>query len=259
MAAQLKDVITYLDDILDLWSFPDDASNNGLQFQGTNEVAKAVFAVDACEAVFTIAADLDADFIFTHHGISWGPGIKRISGITARRITALAANGISLYAAHLPLDANPLIGHNALISNMLGLTEMEPFGNYHGDKIGFKGTLPKPMTSSAIAKLLDRELPSEPGHVEIIGNASKKVSQVAVISGGGAWVDLFDEIFDSDVECLITGEAGHQVFHPALETGTNIITLGHYRSEIPGVLAVMNSLSQHFGIETEFIDIPTGK
>lgn len=253
----LKEVVTFLDDILELDKYPADASNNGLQFQGVNDVRKAVFAVDACEAVFTIAADIDADFIFVHHGISWGNGIKRIQGVQSKRITALAANGISLYGAHLPLDANPLIGHNALLSNIIGLNNLKPFGNYHGHKIGFQGTLEKPMTPRAVFQLLDKHLPSK-GDGSIIGNPTEKISNIAVISGGGAYVELFDEIYDSEVECLVTGTAGHEVFHPALETGTTIITLGHYRSEIPGVIAVMNSLAQHFGIETEFVDVPTG-
>lgn len=255
--AALKEIITYLDNILELGSYPQDSSNNGLQFQGMNEVKKAVFAVDACEAVFTIAADLDADFIFVHHGISWGSGIKRIQGIQSKRISALASNGISLYAAHLPLDANPLIGHNALIANMLGLKDIIPFGDYHGYKIGFSGTLPKAMPPRSVMNLLDKELPSE-GECRIIGNPTEKMTKIGIISGGGAWVDLFDEIYASEVECLITGTAGHEVFHPALETGTSIITLGHYRSETPGVIAVMNSLAQAFDIETEFIDLPTG-
>ncbi len=62
----------------------------------------------------------------------------------------------------------------------------------------------------------------------------------------------------SEIECLITGEAPHEVYHPSLETGIHILTLGHYRSETPGVIAVMNTLREHFNLETEFIDFPTG-
>ena len=53
----LKEICDYLDDLLEISRFPHDPSNNGLQFQGVNEVHKAVFAVDASEAVFNIAAD----------------------------------------------------------------------------------------------------------------------------------------------------------------------------------------------------------
>ena len=83
--ASLKEILTFLDNILEIGEYPDDPSNNGLQFQGRNEVRKAVFAVDACEALFTIASDLDADFIFVHHGISWGNGFRRMSFPQRRR------------------------------------------------------------------------------------------------------------------------------------------------------------------------------
>ena len=60
------------------------------------------------------------------------------------------------------------------------------------------------------------------------------------------------------MEALITGEFTHEIWHPALESGTSVLGLGHYRSETPGVIAVMNAVREQFQIETEFIDIPTG-
>ena len=112
--ASRTDLVRFLDTILELSSWPDDPSNNGLQFAGSGTVERAVFAVDASAELFRIAAERHADFIFVHHGFSWGSGIRRIDGILADRITTLAKNGISLYAAHLPLDAHPRFGHNAL-------------------------------------------------------------------------------------------------------------------------------------------------
>ena len=251
-----NDIAQFLDLILELDRWPDDPSNNGLQFAGDAEVAKAVFAVDASAELFCRAADLDAGFIFVHHGISWGSGIRRIDGILAERIKLLAANGISLYAAHLPLDANPRFGHNARLSDMIGLAERRTFGTYHGKQTGFRGILPESKTISELAQILDRALPSS-GDFGFVGDPSQEVKSVGIISGGGAWPDLFDEFADDHLDCLITGEATHEVFHPAKESGTVILTLGHYRSETPGVFAVMDLVKSKFGIETAFIDIPT--
>ena len=33
---------------------------------------------------------------------------------------------------------------------------------------------------------------------------------------------------------------------------------GHYRTEIPGVLNVMNAVAEEFGIECAFRELPTG-
>ena len=254
--ASRNDIAQFLDHILELDRWPDDPSNNGLQFAGDGEVSMAVFAVDASAELFRKAAELHAGFLFVHHGISWGSGIRRIDGILAERVTLLAKNGISLYAAHLPLDANPRFGHNARLSDMIGLAERRTFGTYHGKQIGFQGVLPAVKTVSELAEILDNALPSS-GPYGIIGDPGQRVESVGVISGGGAWPDLFDEISMEHVDCLITGEATHEVFHPAMETGTAILKLGHYRSETPGVFAVMDLVKSKFGIETEFLDIPT--
>ena len=254
--ASRNDIASFLDKILELDQWTDDPSNNGLQFPGDAEVAKAVFAVDASAELFCKAADLDAGFIFVHHGISWGSGIRRIDGILADRVKLLAANGISLYAAHLPLDANPCFGHNARLSAMIGLADRSPFGTYHGKKIGFRGVLPETKTVSELAQIFDKALPSS-GDFGFIGDPAREVKSVGIISGGGAWPELFDETAPSPVDCLITGEATHEVFHPAKEYGTTILTLGHYRSETPGVFAVMDLVKSKFGIETVFVDIPT--
>ena len=252
--ASRNDIVRFLDHILELDQWPDDPSNNGLQFSGDAEVEKAVFAVDASAELFCKAADLDAGFIFVHHGISWGAGIRRIDGILAERIKLLAANGISLYAAHLPLDANPRFGHNARLSDMIGLTGRRTFGSFHGRQIGFRGVLPESKTVSELAQILEKALPSS-GPFGFVGDPGQKVKSVGIISGGGAWPDLFEE---DHVDCLISGEATHEVFHPAKESGTTILTLGHYRSETPGVFAVMDLVKSKFGIETAFLDIPTG-
>ena len=250
------DLVQFLDQLLELDRWPDDPSNNGLQFEGDSEVEKAVFAVDASAELFCKAADLDAGFIFVHHGISWGSGIRRIDGILANRIKLLAANGISLYAAHLPLDANPRFGHNARLSDMIGLADRRPFGTYHGRQIGFRGVLPGEKTVAELAKILDAALPSS-GPLGVVGDAAQTVKTVGVISGGGAWPDLFDEIALDHLDCLVTGEATHEIFHPAKENGTAVLTLGHYRSETPGVFAAMDLVKSKFGIETVFVDIPT--
>ncbi len=251
--ASRNDIARFLDQILELDQWCDDPSNNGLQFAGAADVAKAVFAVDASAELFCKAADLDADFIFVHHGISWGSGIRRIDGILADRVKLLASNGISLYAAHLPLDANPRFGHNARLADMIGLADRVTFGEYHGKMIGFRGVLPEPKSVSELARILDKALPSS-GPFAFVGDPSQVVESVGVISGGGAWPDLFDA---DHVDCLVTGEATHEVFHPAKESGTAILTLGHYRSETPGVFAVMDLVKSKFGIDTVFVDIPT--
>lgn len=253
----INEVSAYLNEILNLDAFRNDSSNNGLQFEGSRNVTKAVFGVDACAGLFVDAADADADFIFVHHGLSWGGSLKRITGVDAERIAVLAANNISLYAAHLPLDANPEFGHNIQMARLLGLEKIAPFGWYDGYRIGFAGQLRRMAKVEDVAELLNEKLPSE-GDLSIIGESSRKVKKIGVISGGGAFPALFSEMRAEGIDCLVTGEFTHQSYHYALETGISIIVLGHYRTEIPGVLAVRELLEEKFGIPCAFMDLPTG-
>ena len=255
--AELNDIVRFLDELLKVKDFPQDASNNGLQFEGSRTVEKAVFGVDGSNALFSIAADLDADFVFVHHGISWGPSLKRIVSLDARRISMLAANSISLYAAHLPLDAHPEVGHNAQLVRMLKLKDVKPFGWYAGKAIGFSGTLPRTVSLAKVYETLDKKLISE-GDFFCFGEMETKVSKVGVISGGGAFPEAFAEAFEQGIDCLITGEMGHSAFHYAREAGVSVLAMGHYRTETPGVLELMARVKKQFGIEVEFIDLPTG-
>lgn len=255
--ASLKEVVSFLDTELELSKFSADSSNNGLQFEGSHEVKTAVFGVDACAELFSAAADADADFIFVHHGISWGGSLKQIRGVEAQRVTMLASNSMSLYAVHLPLDAHPKIGHNAKLASILDLRDIRPFAEYCGVPIGFYGVLPKKLTAADIASKLDRKLPSEGGEYDIIGDSEWKNSVVGVVSGGGAWPSLFNETKALGIECLVTGCAEHESYHPAIESATTVVSMGHYRTETVGVLEVMELIGSKFKLKTKFIDIPT--
>ena len=112
----LSQLVRHLDETLRLADFASDCSNNGLQAEGKREVRRAVFGVDACQALFLEAERRDADFIFVHHGMSWGANPRRFTGIVAARLRMLFAGNRSLYAAHLPLDAHPVGVRTAALS-----------------------------------------------------------------------------------------------------------------------------------------------
>ena len=88
-----------------------DRSLNGLQVSNrTGKVTKIAFAVDASLEAFKRAAQHGADMLFVHHGIFWGTE-KTITGDYFRRLSFMLENNLSLYAAHLPLDMDPLLGN----------------------------------------------------------------------------------------------------------------------------------------------------
>ena len=119
--AALREICDFLDSLFCGCRFEDDASNNGLQVEGAPEVRTVAFAVDACRATIERAIDAGAGMLVVHHGLSWGGGLRRITGIDAVRIGLCMKDGLSLYAMHLPLDAHPEIGNNAVLAARMGL------------------------------------------------------------------------------------------------------------------------------------------
>ena len=250
---KLENLVSYLDNLLALDKFSRDASNNGLQVEGNAEVTRAVFGVDACQELFDAAAEKKADFIFVHHGMSWGSEPRRFSGIVAKRLSTLFQNGISLYAAHLPLDAHPEVGNNAQLADMIGLKELTPFFEYSGVDIGFSGVLKTAVSCHFLAEHLGKKLSVEP---VIYGDAQREVSKIAIVSGGGGLGGL-EDAYVRNCDLLITGEFDHTMYHPRKEMNVNVISLGHYASETVGPCAVMQRIKENFNIPVEFINIPT--
>lgn len=234
-----------------------DFSNNGVQCEGAETVSKAGFAVDACVATFEEASRRGCRYLFCHHGISWGGGIARVTNYNYHRLKTLMDGEMTLFAMHLPLDAHPDLGNNAVLSEMLGIPrgERQPFGVFQGSTIGFSGMLPKPLALQDVAGLLDDRLDTQ-CRIFDFRNAAP-IRKVGIVSGGGA--GCIDEAARNGIDCLITGEMPHQYYHYAREQGLDVIAGGHYATETTGPRAVMAAVQRQFPeLLCEFIDIPTG-
>lgn len=229
----------------------EDYSVNGLQVQGTQTVRKIALATDAALSVYQKAAQAKCDMVIAHHGLVWG-GIKAVTGRYYEHIKFLIDHEINLYAAHLPLDANPTLGNNAQLALMLQLDNLKPFGAYHGTRLGYAGTLSTPVTAEALAQTMQREIGGEP---LILPFGPKTIQSVGIVSGGGS--STLPEAIENGLDCFITGEGKHEDHHLALEGRINVLYLGHYQSETVGVKALGRDLENQFDVETVFIDEPT--
>ena len=246
----------YTDDLskrLMIDSFPFDYSLNGVQIGAPDrELKKVAFSVDASFDTINMAAEGGADVLVVHHGLFWGSPIA-ITGTHYRRVKRAIDSGLTLFAAHLPLDAHPMYGNNAQMALTLGMREFDPFGDYKGIKIGFKGKLPFPMTIPEISRLLGF---SDEGGMQVIKFGRDMIESVGIISGGAG--DDVDQAIRANLDLFITGTAPHEVFHTVKENGTNLLAGGHYRSEVFGVKALMRLTEKEMGIESFFIDAETG-
>lgn len=230
-----------------------DASLNGLQVgREEKELKKIAYAVDASMESFRRAVELNADLLFVHHGLYWGRVIP-VVGDFYRRMEILIKEDLALYAAHLPLDLHDKLGNNAGIARALGMKKLEPFGEYKGIHIGWKGTFTEPVTGHEI---VSRLFGSWEESVKLLPFGPDKIKTAAIISGSAP--HELNQAVEAGVDLFITGEAGHVLYHTALEAGINVICGGHYATEVYGVKLLAEKISKELSIETIFIDVPTG-
>ncbi len=231
-----------------------DQALNGLQIEGDRPVRVVATAVDASLATFQAAHKAKADLLLVHHGLFWGKPYAW-TGMHAQRIKALFQAGIGLYASHLPLDAHPRLGNNVLLARGLGLKLLKPFGVYHGQTIGVRGTFSRPLSRKELSQKISTLLHIRP---KVLTFGPEKIRTAAIVSGGGS--DMVQQAWETSPRCdaFITGEASHITYHPCQEAGLNLFLAGHYATETLGVKALGQCLEKKYGIRSIFLDLPTG-
>jgi len=251
--ASLLEISSYLSGELELSKYPD-SSVNGIQVEGGAEIKKICVSVDAGLSVVQAAVNAKADLLLVHHGILWGGG-PPVVGVHKKLLELLIVNKITLYAAHIPLDAHTEYGNNFCLARFLGFGELQQSLEYQGQKIGCKGVNTPRLSISKIEELL-AELPGGSAPILSLNFGPNPPQKIAICSGAAA-----DELYKYEVEefdTLITGEPRQFAYHFCKERKLNAIFAGHYRSETLGVRTLGDRLSKRFGVEYEFIDQPTG-
>ena len=108
-----------------------------------------------------------------------------------------------------------------------------------------------------LAQFVDRveRLLGEPA-IKVWPFGSTTVRRVGIVSGGAA--SFVDDAAEAGVDVYLTGEMSHSHYHQAQELGLNVVFAGHYATETAGLKALANHLEDKFGLETVFLDLPTG-
>ena len=243
MNISLKKAVKWLDGVLEPWKF-DDVSNNGVQIERSGEDIKTVaFAVDASVKSIRSAADAGAEMLVVHHGISWGGGIKHLTGEKYNVVKAALDGNLALYASHLPLDANAKVGNNIHLAREFALKSLRPAFSYHGNILGFTGTL------ESAAKLPRGGLAGRAEFREALAaTGRKKALKIGVCSGGAGEFAVEAKALGCDL--YVTGEASWADVIAAENCGAAMVCLGHYETEVFGVRALAAAMKRGLGIKT---------
>ncbi|MBC8448010.1 MAG: Nif3-like dinuclear metal center hexameric protein [Chloroflexi bacterium] len=243
---QRKALVQYLNSTLKIEEI-EDISNNGLQVEGADEVQCVAFAVDGCQAAIEAAIAADAHMLIVHHGLFWSRPLLLV-GPHRRRVKALLDAGCSLYAAHLPLDVHPEVGNNVQLARLLGLTVTGDFGD-----VGVEAQAPEGLTLSVFVAQVQRALGYAP---RLQAHGPEVVQRIAIMSGRAT--REIAEAALAGCDTFLTGEPLHDVYHDPVEYGINVIFAGHYATEKVGLQALARHLEAEFGLNTVFVDLPTG-
>lgn len=227
---KLRQIERWIERELEFEKF-DDVSNNGLQIAREGDDIKVIaFAVDGSVAAIKGAAKAGAQLLVVHHGISWGGGIRRLTGPQYNVVKAAMDANIALYAVHLPLDASLKYGNNREIARLLGLRNLQRAFSSHGNLIGLVG-----MSSRRVeVKLGNRSIVLRPRQ------------KVGVCSGGAG--EFAVEAKELGCNVFITGEASWGEVIAAQNVNANLTCCGHYETETFGVNALARAVAKHLGI-----------
>lgn len=223
---------------------------NGLQVENSGAVTKIAATVDASLATVRLAAAEKADLLVAHHGLFWG-ATTPWTGKRMELMRALIENNMAVYSSHLPLDAHPKLGNNALLCAALGLKGLKPFFFEKGRFLGWRAR--RKMARAALARSLTALLGREP---VLLPGGGESCEHIGVVTGAaGAELKIAAA---EGVDTFITGEGPHWTYALAEELGVNVFYGGHYATETFGVKALAAEMSKRFRIPWVFIDHPSG-
>jgi putative NIF3 family GTP cyclohydrolase 1 type 2 len=141
---QIIEAVAFLDDWMTPEAF-DDLGPNGLQVPAERELERVVTGVTAQRALFDRAVAEEAQLVLVHHGLFWSFNPLGLTPLLAERLRPLFKHDIALAAYHLPLDAHPEIGNNALLASALGAQEHVAFAG-----IGRGATFGEPVPAAEL-------------------------------------------------------------------------------------------------------------
>jgi dinuclear metal center YbgI/SA1388 family protein len=242
---KLTELVRYCDRRTDRAGFRDfPGAFNGLQLANDGRVTKIGAAVDAGLVPFQLAVAAGVDFLIVHHGMHWDTPRPLAKPVHAR-VTTLLRGNCALYSSHLPLDAHPQLGNNALLARQLGLTPKRSFLPLEGRPISCIAS--SPLTRTALRRKLAGLYP----RLIAIEYGSAAPREIAFCSGSGR--SAIPALPPAGVDTLVTGELREEHFNQAQEGKLNLYVCGHYATEVHGVQALAADLARKFRLPWEFI------
>lgn len=221
---------------------------NGLQIDAATPIKKIITGVTATQNLIDAAIEEKADAILVHHGYFWKGEDQTLTGMKGKRIRSLLQNKISLIAYHLPLDAHPIVGNNAVLAKQL---DLEITGALYPDEKYPVGNVAEcqPTQITEFITKVSKSLARIPTHISA-GN--ELITKVGICTGGAQ--DMIEQASKMGCQLYISGEISERTTHSARELRIDYLACGHHATERGGIQALGKLLQDTHGLEVIFVD-----
>jgi dinuclear metal center YbgI/SA1388 family protein len=246
------EITDHLDRLLGVRDFRDYCPN-GLQVPATGAVQTVVTGVSAHLDLLVRAVAAEAGLVLVHHGLFWRGDPLEITAVKYRRLKLLFDHDIALAGYHLPLDAHPEHGNNALIAAGLGGKDPQPFAPSEGRDIGVHVRFDEPGLT--VDELTARVTDLVGGRVPLaVAGGPERIRTLGIVSGGGT--DFIHDAVALGLDAFLTGEPVERAYGIARDEGIHFLAAGHHATETFGIRRLGDLVAREFGVRHEFVDIP---
>ena len=259
-----------------------------------------VTSTDASYEVINTSIQMGADILISHHGLTWTHGtipLPHTEDIEAARTKLAIDNNLTIISLHLPMDAHPVLGNNAVLCKLIEAEFQEHWFTTKGHPSPISTDFFEEVNHSSWPDIVDMEDGRKSTKIGIVGKVQSisrsdvksrleqsigleqtshesircfpedrnlefnLVNKIAICTGaaGGAII----EAKESGADLLISGEGPAHAAILAHESGVGLLLGGHHATETVGPKALAEWLtseaSNHdWEITTKFISSPIG-
>ena len=191
----------------------------------TKEVTRALITLDGTEEVVDYAIDNGFDLIVSHHPLIFKPlSALDPDNHIARKVVKLIKADISVFSFHTRAD-KVKGGVNDILARLIGLSDIEPFGD---DCLGRIGHLEAETSLEEFSARIKAALGIDK---LLAADGYNPVYTVALVGGDGK--GYIDEAIDIGADTYLSGRIGYNAMEEAGEKRINLIEAGHYATEFP--------------------------
>ena len=203
----------------------------------SKEVTKIGFALDLTKESLESAKAFGVDLIITHHPIIFKAQKNFLKGNLPYE---LAVSGISAISAHTCFDCAKG-GVNDVLCELLELEDCASVPTEGCIEPMVRIGKTKTTDVKDFAKLVSEKLDTV---CRVAFSEKQSIEKVAVC--GGAGIDFLDDVISAGADVYVTGDCSHHGFLDAKQKGITLIAAGHFETENPSMLRLMNLIATEF-------------